>query len=56
MPVEHVEFLLEEESMEAFLESFLPRFFPAMSYQMHPLGGKQKMLAKIPDRLKGYAA
>lgn len=42
--------------MEAFLAGFLPRFFPAIGYQMHPLGGKKKMLAKIPDRLKGYAS
>lgn len=55
MPVEHIEFLLEEESIEAFLQSFLPRFFPAVSYRMHPLGGKKNMLAKIPDRLRGYA-
>ncbi len=43
MRVEHVEFLLEEESMEAFLQGFLPRFFPTITYRFHPLGGKDNM-------------
>ncbi len=55
MRVEHVEFLLEEESMEAFLNGFLPRVFPHLDYQCHPLGGKKSTLKKLPDRLRGYA-
>ncbi|MBC7228209.1 MAG: DUF4276 family protein [Thermoflexales bacterium] len=47
---------MEEESMGAFLEGFLPRFFPAITYELHPLGGKGNMLQKIPGRLKGYAS
>ncbi len=55
MRVEHVEFLLEEESMEAFLNGLLPRAFPELDYQCHPLGGKQEFLKRVPQRLKGYA-
>ncbi|MCX7854672.1 MAG: DUF4276 family protein [Anaerolineae bacterium] len=51
-----MEFLLEEESMGAFLEGFLPRFFPATTYALHPLGGKKKMFQEAPRRLKGYAS
>jgi len=50
-----VEFLLEEESMEAFLNGLLPRAFPELDYQCHPLGGKQEFLKRVPQRLKGYA-
>jgi len=50
-----VEFLLEEESMEAFLNGLLPRAFPELDYQCHPLGGKRELLKRVPQRLKGYA-
>jgi hypothetical protein len=55
MRVEHVEFLLEEESMMAFLNGLLPRAFPELDYQCHPLGGKNEFLKRVPQRLKGYA-
>ncbi len=41
--------------MQAFLEGFLPRVLPRLSFDLHALGGKRKLLEKIPCRLRGYA-
>lgn len=54
----HLEFLVEEPSMEAFLHELLPRLFPEYcpSFQVHAFRGKTRMLDKLQARLKGYAS
>ncbi|MXY34561.1 MAG: DUF4276 family protein [Boseongicola sp. SB0664_bin_43] len=50
------EFLVEETSMEAFLEAWLRRFLPdTCAFSIHPFQGKQDLLKKLEHRLKGYA-
>ena len=53
----HLEFLVEEPSMEAFLHVLLPRLFPAdcPSFRVHAFQGKPDLLDKLQARLKGYA-
>jgi len=53
----HVEVLVEEPSMEAFLRGLLPRLFPPdRTFDVHPFQGKQDLLDKLERRLRGYAA
>ncbi len=57
MSVTHLEFLVEEPSMEAFLLAFLPRVMPQdRTFQVHSFQGKSDLLKKIEARLKGYAS
>ena len=43
--------------MEAFLAALLPRLLPAdRSFVVHPFQGKADLLAKLQDRLRGYAS
>lgn len=57
MPVLHFELLVEEPSMEAFLNKLLPRLLPHdRSFQVYPFQGKQDLLGKLQNRLRGYAA
>lgn len=52
----HVEVLVEEPSMEAFLRELLPRVLPAgRTFAVYPFQGKSDLLGKLPDRLHGYA-
>lgn len=53
----HLEFLVEEPSMEAFLHKLLPRLFPedCPSFRVHAFQGKPDLLDKLQARLKGYA-
>ena len=51
----HVEFLVEEPSMEAFLEVLLSRLFPGSAFHLRVFQGKKDMLGKLEARLKGYA-
>ncbi|MBS0464907.1 MAG: DUF4276 family protein [Proteobacteria bacterium] len=52
----HVELLVEEPSMEAFLRELLPRVLPAgRTFAVYPFQGKSDLLGKLPDRLRGYA-
>jgi Domain of unknown function (DUF4276) len=52
----HLEFLVEEPSMEAFLCGLLPKVLAAdTTFQVYPFNGKSDLLNKLPDRLKGYA-
>lgn len=52
----HVEVLVEEPSMEAFLRELLPRVLPAeRTFAIYPFQGKSDLLDKLPDRLRGYA-
>ena len=56
MTARHLEFLVEEISMEAFLRALLPRMLPdGCTFQIHPFQGKPDLLSKLQDRLYGYA-
>jgi hypothetical protein len=55
MTVEHVEFLVEEPSMAAFLRTLLPSVLGDVSFDVHPHQSKQDLLAKLPGKLTGYA-
>jgi hypothetical protein len=57
MAVSHLEFLVEEPSMEAFLRALLPRLLPqGCTFDVHPFQGKSDLLAKLEARLRGYAS
>jgi len=56
MAVSHVEFLVEEPSMEAALRVLLPRVLDDLSFEVYPHQGKLDLLNRLPDRLSGYAA
>jgi len=52
----HIEFLVEEPSMQAALENLLPRLLPPeTTYRILVFEGKPDLLKKLPDRLRGYA-
>lgn len=52
----HVELLVEEPSMEAFLRALLPRLLPQdKTFEVHAFQGKSDLLGKLADRLRGYA-
>lgn len=55
MKTSRFEFLVEEPSMEAFLNAVLPRMLPAdTAFEIHAFQGKQALLRKLEKRLKGY--
>ena len=57
MTASHLEFLVEEPSMEAFLRALLPRTLPhGRTFEVHPFQGKGDLLAKLEARLRGYAS
>jgi hypothetical protein len=57
MSATHLECLVEEPSMEAFLRALLPRLLPqGRTFEVHPFQGKSDLLGKLEQRLKGYAA
>lgn len=52
----HLEFLVEEPSMEAFLNDLLPRLLPqGCTFAIHPFNGKPDLIGKLGQRLRGYA-
>ena len=56
MTAQHLELLVEEPSMEAFLGVLLPRLLPAgRTFVVHPFQGKDDLLNKLEARLRGYA-
>lgn len=55
MTVEHVEVLVEEPSVETTLRSLLPRMLGGVSFEVYPHQCKQDLLARLPDRLRGYS-
>lgn len=56
MRAKHLEILVEEPSMEAFLRKILPPMLgETTSFQIYPSQCKDDLLAKLPDRLQGYA-
>jgi len=57
MLASHLEFLVEEPSMEAFLGAWLPKFLPeGCSFGIRCHQGKHALLRNLPSRLRGYAA
>ena len=57
MSAAHLEVLVEEPSMEAFLGALLPRLLPAgRSFLLHSFQGKADLLGKLQNRLRGYAS
>ncbi len=56
MTARHLELLVEEPSMEAFVRALLPRLLPAdRTFDVHPFQGKSDLLEKIEKRLRAYA-
>lgn len=56
MTAHHMELLVEEPSMEAFLRGLLPRIMPAdRTFAIHAFQGKPDLLGKLESRLRGYA-
>ena len=56
MTVQHMELLVEEPSMEAFLRELLSRIIPAdRTFNIHAFQGKPDLLGKLESRLRGYA-
>ncbi len=56
MRAEHLEFLVEEPSAEAFLAQLLPRIIGNQStFTIHVHQGKSDLLNKLGGRLRGYA-
>jgi hypothetical protein len=56
MPAEHLEFLVEEPSMEIFLMAILPRLIEGRAtFAVHSYQGKGDLLSKLGARLRGYA-
>jgi hypothetical protein len=57
MRANHLEILVEEPSMEAFLRELLPRVIgDEATFEVYPSQGKEDLLTKLPDRLRGYAS
>lgn len=56
MRTRHLEFLVEEPSMEAFLSGLLPRMLPDdRTFEIHSFQGKQDLLQKLETRLRSSA-
>jgi hypothetical protein len=56
MTATHLELLVEEPSMEAFLRALLPRLLPQdRTFEVHAFQGKDDLLGKLEARLRGYA-
>lgn len=56
MKAEHIEFLVEEPSMEAALHALVPRMIGVTSFAVYPFQCKEDLLTKLPNRLRGYAS
>lgn len=55
MSAGHLEILVEEPSMEAFLRELLPRMLGnRVSFEVYPFQCKDDLLLKLPNRLRGY--
>lgn len=57
MSILHLEFLVEEASLEAALTQLLPKILPSnVTSNIHAYRGKSDFFEKVPNRLKGYQA
>ena len=51
----HIEFLVEEQSAEAALENLVPTIVGSeIDFNIRSFQGKPDLLAKLPERLRGY--
>jgi len=51
----HLEFLVEEPSIASALTHLLPKILSSnVEFKVHAFQGKQDLIKKLPDRLKGY--
>lgn len=55
MSVVHVEFLVEEPSMEEALRLLASKILAGLSFQVYPYQCKEDLLSRLPQRLRGYA-
>lgn len=55
MRPDHIEFLVEEPSMEATLRILLPRIIGATLFEVYSFQCKDNLLSSLPSRMKGYA-
>ncbi len=55
MKTDHIEFLVEEPSMEAFLRSFMPSLLRHISFEVYSYQGKLDLLGRLEERLMGYS-
>lgn len=55
MNTEHVDFLVEEPSMEMLLRSVLPKLVGEVEFSLYSSQCKEELLAELPKRLRGYA-
>ena len=56
MSASHFEFLVEEPSMEAFLDRLLPKLLPPdCTHSIHPFRGKSNLKRNLGSRLWAYA-
>ncbi|HEY1935092.1 MAG TPA: DUF4276 family protein [Acetobacteraceae bacterium] len=53
MPLSHLEILVEEASMEAFLRSLLPKIVGSVNSNFQVFRGKQALLRELPRRMRG---
>ncbi|MEK0184437.1 DUF4276 family protein [Microcoleus anatoxicus] len=57
MSILHFEFLVEESSLESALTQLLPKILPStVTFKIHAFRGKDDLICKLPNRLKGYQA
>jgi hypothetical protein len=54
--VEHIEVLVEEQSMETALRLLLPKILGGIPFRIYPYQGKADLLGKLPNRLRGYSS
>lgn len=53
----HIEFLLEEASAEIVLNEIVPKIIGSdVTFRIHDLQGKHKLLKNLPNRMKGYSS
>lgn len=52
----HIEFLIEEASAEIVLTEIVPKILGnKVTFKVHDFRGKDNLLKKLPDRMKGYS-
>ena len=55
MPINHLEVLVEEPSMEAALRGLLPQLISGISFEIYRHQCKEELLLELPRRLRGYS-
>jgi hypothetical protein len=51
-----LEILVEERSAARALDLLLPKIVPGTAYEIREFAGKDMLLKRLPDRLRGYAS